>query len=270
MEKGGEANHIDIRMAVQETAETLQGMGSCLWLAHIKGDLGLYVLPVVYHCVVHMYRVPHNICQEAYGVLMEKLRRGDYHISGLFVVGPAGYRHCFACGAVYNFPPSCNVVTGVDLQHIRVKVIHQVNFQCLRNCGVEGAHNVHLLDLVRVGFCPGVVFSCGVVSGVDLRSGVLQFLGKFRSVAVTDGVCAPLVHNIQCLFYHIQVCWYGNTSFFCFHFRYLRCCKILSSFSAFAAAQLPIISILRIRVSQADFNGGLALLFRNLAVFFVL
>ena len=28
--------------------------------------------------------------------------------------------------------------------------------------------------------------------------------------------------------------------------------------------------LLRIRVSQADFNGGLALLFRNLAVFFVL
>ena len=80
MEKGGEAYHIHILVGVKESAEALQGMSSCLWLAHIKGDLRLYIFPVVYHCIVHMYRIPHNISQEADGILMERFYRCNYHI----------------------------------------------------------------------------------------------------------------------------------------------------------------------------------------------
>jgi len=129
MEKGGEAYHIHILVGIKESAEALQGMSSCFWLAHIKGDLRLYIFPVVYHCIVHMYRIPHNISQEADGILMERFYRCNYHISARFIIMPLTCRNHCSCGTVDYFPPLCDIIACVHLQHIRVQVVHKVDLQ---------------------------------------------------------------------------------------------------------------------------------------------
>ncbi|CDD87270.1 unknown [Blautia obeum CAG:39] len=160
--------YIHILMRIKETAETLQGMRSCLWLTHIKSDLRLHVLPVIYNCIIHMYRVPHDICQEADGIFMKKLRRCDHNISALFVIRPLVCRNDFACGTVNDFPPSGDIVTGIYFQHVRVEMVHKVDLKFLICCCMERAHDVHLLDLIRICLCPCVIFSCCIVGSVDL------------------------------------------------------------------------------------------------------
>ena len=115
MEKGGEAYHIHILVGIKESAEALQRMSSCFWLAHIKGDLRLYIFPVVYHCIVHMYRIPHNISQKTYRIIMKSLRRFDGHITGLLTVTPLCHRNHFSCRTVNDFPPSLDIIMRIYL-----------------------------------------------------------------------------------------------------------------------------------------------------------
>ena len=59
------------------------------------------------------------------------------------------------------------------------------------------------------------------LENIDLRTGIFQFLRKLGSITVTDCICAPFPHNIQCFLNHIKVCRYCHTSFFCCHFYIL-------------------------------------------------
>ena len=69
---------------------------------------------------------------------------------------------------------------------------------------MKGRHNIALLHLVRVGFGPGVVLPGGIVGGVDLGVGGLQFLRIVRAVAVPD-VGPPAFQQGQGLGDHVHV-----------------------------------------------------------------
>ena len=71
MEEGGEAQYIHIRMILDEFPQALHGIGMGLGLAHVESNLMLHILPVVHHRIVHMYRIPHDIGEEAHRIIME-------------------------------------------------------------------------------------------------------------------------------------------------------------------------------------------------------
>ena len=200
MEEGGKADHIHIRVLVQKPAQPLHRVGVGLGLAHIKGDLRLRIFPVVDHRVIHIHRVPHNVGQKADGVLVEG-HGADHHIAALPIITPVLYRHRRTGGAVHHFPPTLNIIISIHLQHCRVQVIHQVNLQRVLYRRMERGHNVHLLHLVRVRLGPGVVLA-----------GIFQLLGELCAVAVTQGVCAPALHNFFGLGHHIQVGGDGDSA----------------------------------------------------------
>ena len=129
MEKGGKTYHINIGMSVQKAAQAFQRMRPGLRLPDIKGNLRFYIFPVIYYCIVHMNRVPHDISQKTYGIFMEQFCRLDYYIPVFFLIGPFGGGDYFSCSSVYYFPPSCNIIMGIYFQHIRIQMIHQMNFQ---------------------------------------------------------------------------------------------------------------------------------------------
>ena len=183
VEKCGEAEYIYIGVVLDEPAQALHGKCVGLGLAYVEGDLVLHVLPVVDHRVVHMNRVPHDVGQEADCIIV-KWDGADDHLSVALVIVPAGcgnrlsvafaavpagWRDDLPGAPVDDLPPAGDVVPGVGGQHVSVQTLHQRDAQRIRRCGVNGGHKVHLLDLVGVGFGPGVVLAGGVVGGVDLE-----------------------------------------------------------------------------------------------------
>ena len=71
VEESSEAKYVHVRMLLNEFAQALHRIFVGLGLAHVEGDLMLHVLPVIHHSVVHMYRVPHDIGEEAHRIIME-------------------------------------------------------------------------------------------------------------------------------------------------------------------------------------------------------
>ena len=170
MEKCGKSYDIYILMSVQKSAQALQRMSSCFRLAHIKCDLWFYVLPFIYYRIIHMYRVPHNICQEADCIFMKQFCSRNHYVSCRFFIRPLIRRYRFACVTVHYFPPSANIISRIDCKHIRIEVIHQVDFQRICNCCMKRCHNIHLLYFFRMRFRPGIILAGGIVSCVDFCS----------------------------------------------------------------------------------------------------
>ena len=127
MEKCGIADDIDMRICFTEFPQTLHTEFMCLWLTHIKCDLMLYVFPVVDNGIVHVHRIPHDISQKTYGIIMEWCRRINGHISGLFGIRPVITAYYFTSGTVDDFPPAANVIVAVYFQHFRINTGHQMN-----------------------------------------------------------------------------------------------------------------------------------------------
>ena len=198
-------------------------MCPCCRLAHIKGDLRLYILPVIDNSIVHMYRVPHDICKKTYRILMKLFCRTDHHISGFFIIGPFFCTDSLSCGTVHNFPPSFNIISGIDSKHIRIQMVHQVYLQSIGNCRVKRCHDIHLLDLFRMCLRPGIILSGSIIGSIYLGPCIFQLCRKFCSVTVTDGICTPLIQHFQCLRNHIQICRDGHSSFCLAHYLYLHC-----------------------------------------------
>ena len=196
-------------------------MCSCRRLAYIKRNLRLHILPVIDHCIVHMYRIPHDVCKKTYCIFVKFLCMLDHNISTLRIVRPVFCFHCLTCRTVNHFPPSVNIVSCIDCKHVRIQVIHQMDFQSVFYCCMERSHNIHLLDFFRMCLRPCIVFTCCIIGCIDLCAGIFQFLRKLGSITVTDCICAPFPHNIQCFLNHIKVCRYCHTSFFCCHFYIL-------------------------------------------------
>ena len=115
MEKCSKTNHIHIRMALQEFSQTFLGVFFCLRLTDIKRDLFFHALPVVGHRIIHMHRIPHNISQKTYRIIMKSLRRFDRHIPGLLTVTPLRHRNHFSRRTVNDFPPSLDIIMRIYL-----------------------------------------------------------------------------------------------------------------------------------------------------------
>ena len=86
VKKCSKSYYIHIIMGIQKSAEAIHGMCTCCRLTHIKSDLRFYIFPVIDNCIVHMHRIPHDICKKAYRILMELFRRADHNISFIFIV----------------------------------------------------------------------------------------------------------------------------------------------------------------------------------------
>ena len=127
MEERGEPENINIRMLLNELTQALHRIFMRLGLSHIKGDLMLHILPVIYNSVIHMYRIPHNIGKKTYCIIMKCLCTVDCHIPTLAVIAPLLCRNYFSRGTVNHFPPSCDIIMVIDLQHIRIQMVHQMN-----------------------------------------------------------------------------------------------------------------------------------------------
>ena len=120
MEKCSKAHNIHILMSIQKSAQTFQGISFCFRLAHIKCNLRFHIFPVIYYCIVHVYRIPHDICQEAYSVFMKQLCSSDHYITGFFIIAPQLCWYRFPGSTVYNFPPSVDIISCIHRQHIRI------------------------------------------------------------------------------------------------------------------------------------------------------
>lgn len=72
----------------------------CLRLTYIKGDLLFKISPAVGDCIVHVHRIPHDVSQEAYRIVMEFFCSVDDHIPGLAAVLPGRYRNRLTGGSV--------------------------------------------------------------------------------------------------------------------------------------------------------------------------
>ena len=206
MEKCGIADHIHMRVICDKFSQSFHGVFMGLWLAHIKSDLFLKVLPSVCHRIVHMHRIPHDICQKAHRIIMKSLWTADDHISCLRIVAPLVCRYHFSCSPVDHLPPSGNIIMIVYLKHIRIQMIHEMDSQILICSSIKGRHDIHLLDLIRICLGPGIVFSCSVICRIYLGIHVLQFFRIIRAVTVPDRVCSPSFQQFQCLRHHVHIC----------------------------------------------------------------
>ena len=72
MEKRRIANDIDIWMLLAEFTQALHGIFMCFRLPYVKRNLMFEIFPVICHRIVHMYRIPDNICQKAYCIFMKR------------------------------------------------------------------------------------------------------------------------------------------------------------------------------------------------------
>ena len=148
---------------------------------------------------------------------MEFFNGAYNNIAAFFVIAPVAYGHGLACGAIHNLPPSFDIISCVYGKHIRIKMIHKMNFKLFFNCRVERCHNIHLLNFIRICLCPGIILSCGVIGGIDFCARVFKLLGEFRAVAITNCICAPNIHNFNCFLNHIHIGGYCYSSSFFIH-----------------------------------------------------
>src|SRR5699024_9688406 len=214
VEKGGVADNVHIGMVGDELAQPFHGVLVGLGLADVECDLVLKVSPPVGGGVVHMDGVPDQVGQEADGVLVEGL---GLHRNAAAGIAPPGGRHRLAGGAVHDFPPASDVVAGVHLHQLGADALHQGDGDGVPVGGVKAGHDVALLDLVGVGFGPGVVLAGGGVSGIDLGLGTLQVGGELGAVTVADGVGDPFFQDPQSFGHVVQIGGDGYAAFFDLH-----------------------------------------------------
>ena len=143
-----------------------------------------------------MHRVPDEIGKEADRIFVvgSGCIQNDAFRSSIVV--PCGNRQRLTGGAVHDLPPAGDIVVVVDLQQLAADPLHQGNLKGIFLRSIEGRHDVALLDLIGVCLGPCVVLAGGIVGGVDLGTGILQFLGELGAVAVTQGIRTPALHQL--------------------------------------------------------------------------
>ena len=206
VEEGRVADHIHIGVLSNKFPQPLHSKSLRLGLSDIEGDLVLEVLPAVGDGIVHMDRVPDEVGQETDGVVVERLRRTDYHAAALPIVPPIVRGQGDAGSAVHDLPPAADVVPGVDLEQLVADPLHQGDGEGAAGGGVESGHDVALLHLFWIGLGPGVVLAGGVVGGVDLGVHPFELLRVIGAVAVADGIRAPALDQLQGFGHHVHIC----------------------------------------------------------------
>ena len=91
-------------------------------------------------------------------------------------------------------------------------MVHQMDRQFAPHRRIKRGHDIHLLDLIRVRFCPFIILSCRVICRIDFCIYFFQFFRIIRPIAVTDGVSSPPFHQFQCLRHNVQICRYCYSS----------------------------------------------------------
>ena len=86
-----------------------------LGLAHIEGNLMLYILPAICDKVVHMYRVPHDKCQKADRVLVEGAWLMKHYFPALLLIIPFCGGHNLTRCAVDYLPPPLDIMNRIGL-----------------------------------------------------------------------------------------------------------------------------------------------------------
>ncbi|CCZ27245.1 unknown [[Ruminococcus] torques CAG:61] len=199
-------------MILNKFSQTFQCILMCLRLTDIKGDLMLYIFPVICYGIVHMHRIPHDIGEEAHSILMER-NCLDRNLSFLFIIIPLVCRNDFSCRAVYNLPPTLNVIPCIRTEHVRIKTFHDLNRQTLGISRIKRRHKIHLLYLFRICLRPLIVFSCRIICRINFRVCVFERLRKICTVTVSDRICSPALHQFQSLGNNVEICRDGHKSF---------------------------------------------------------
>ena len=88
MEKRSVTDHVDMRIIRNKLSQPLHRIFVCLRLTYVKSDLFFKIFPAICHCIVHMYRIPHNIGKETDCIIMKCLRAVDRNISRHTVITP--------------------------------------------------------------------------------------------------------------------------------------------------------------------------------------
>ena len=193
VKKCSKTKHIHIWMILNKFTKPFHRIIMSFRLAHIKRNLMLHTLPVICHCIVHMHRIPHDICKKAYRIIMERLCARDY-ITIFLRIAPLFHRHYFACSTVHDFPPAPDIISAVRREHIRIKSLHQMNFQYIAICCIERRHDIHLLYLLGIFQCPLIIFSGGIISGINFSIYITEFFWKICTVTIADSICSPFLH----------------------------------------------------------------------------
>ena len=167
VEKGGEPEHINIRMILNELPQTLHRIFMGFRLSHIKGDLMLHILPVIYNGIVHVNRIPHNISKKAHRIIMER-NTLDFHFSCGLIIRPVPCGHHLSGAPVNHFPPAPDIIPAVRCEHIRIQAFHETDPENLPVRRVNRRHYIHLLDFIRIGLRPVIIFSGGIIGGIYL------------------------------------------------------------------------------------------------------
>ena len=167
MEKCSKPHNIDMWVVLTPLSQLLLHILLCLRLSHIVSKLMWGVCPVICEEIVHMYRIPDQECQKAYGVFM--IWYGlNLHFPGCLIELPAVSRDNLTCRAVDNFPPALRVIQSVYLQLLCMESFHQTDPECLSSRRLPVADQVFLLNLIRILFCPCIVFSGCVIGCITL------------------------------------------------------------------------------------------------------
>ena len=88
MEERCITDHVHIRMLCTVFTQTLHGILMCFRLSDIKCNLMFKILPAICHSIVHMNRIPDNICQKADCIFMERFCIVDADTPGFLIVFP--------------------------------------------------------------------------------------------------------------------------------------------------------------------------------------
>ena len=167
MKKGGEPQHIHIRMRFDKFSQTLHGIYMSLWLPHIKRNLVLHILPVIDHRIVHMYRIPHNICKKAYGIIMKR-DASDNDLSCFLLIGPVRDRNHLSSTPVNHLPPAGNIIPAVRREHIGIKSFHQTDAKRFPRRRIDRSHQIHLLNFIGILPRPLVILSRRIIGRIYL------------------------------------------------------------------------------------------------------
>ena len=126
MEKCCKSYNVNILMGVKKFAKPFKRMCSCFRLTNVKCYLRLNV-PFIYHRIIHMYRIPHNVSKKTNRIFMERSTVINSNVAAFLVIIPRSRCNYFTRSSVNNLPPSCDIVTVIYFKHIRIKIIHKMN-----------------------------------------------------------------------------------------------------------------------------------------------
>ena len=152
-----------------------------------------------------MYRIPYNICQKAYSILVIFLCL-NYNFTVFIMPFFASERP--SDSPVHDFPPSLYVVMVINFQQVLMQSLHQIDSKHTVISHMKVRHHIHLLNFIRIFLCPCIIFSGCIICSINFCVKLFYLLRHIRTVTVSYGIRSPKLHNLFCLFNYIYICRY--------------------------------------------------------------